>query len=87
MASGKPIVSVYIDEIAAKYSDVLTIASNMDEFSKGIRNELEHDNETRKNARIEIARKHSWNEHTRQLSEIIEQCLMPAQTSIGDKRA
>jgi glycosyltransferase involved in cell wall biosynthesis len=87
MASGKPIVSVYIDEIAAKYSDVLTVASNMDEFSKGIRYELDNDSETRKNARIEIARKHSWNEHAKRLSEIIEQCLMPAQTPINDKRA
>jgi len=87
MASGKPIVSVYIDEIASKYSDLLTIASDKDEFSKGIRYELEHDDEKRKEKRIEIARRHSWNEHVNQLSEIIEQSLSPLEASMIKKGA
>ena len=71
MASGRPIVSVHIDEVAEKYSNVISIANNKEEFCSAITWELHNDTAERRNARIRIAEQHSWDRHIEKLSQII----------------
>lgn len=71
MASGKPIVSVGIEE-AMLYSDIISIAHNKREFCNAIQWELENDTLERSNRRVEIAREHNWDCHIKQLSKWIE---------------
>jgi glycosyltransferase involved in cell wall biosynthesis len=71
MSSGKPIVSVEINE-AKQYSDVISIAYSHAEFQDLLSWELENDTEQRKSKRIEIAEKNSWRQHFSRLSDFIE---------------
>jgi hypothetical protein len=72
MASGKPIVSVPIDEVA-NYSDVISIAFDEKQFCKAIRWELQNDIESRTQKRIAIAKANSWENHNKRLCNIIEE--------------
>ena len=60
MASGKPIVSVPITEIAANYTDVVSVADSAEAFCEAIKKELEGEDPQRVRRRIEIAQEHSW---------------------------
>lgn len=71
MASGKPIVSVEIDE-ARQYSDVISIARNKEEFCRAIQWELGNDTESRRARRVEIASQHRWAKHIERLSSLID---------------
>jgi glycosyltransferase involved in cell wall biosynthesis len=71
MASGRPIVSVEINE-ARQYADVISIAGNKEEFCRAIEWELHNDTPERKAKRIEMAASHSWSRHVERLSELIE---------------
>lgn len=75
MASGKPIVSVPIEEIAHDYSDIVSVASTKEEYCKAITWELNNDTNERAHRRIEIAREHSWDNHVEQLSNIINNTI------------
>lgn len=77
MACGKPVVSVAIQELE-QYKDVISIASNQEEFLRLLQWELEHDTEQRKQKRIEIARQHDWSHNVSVLSELIEDVLKDA---------
>lgn len=70
MASGRPIVSVPIEEVK-QYCELLSIAESKEAFCEAILWEMEHDTPERAKHRIEIARKHSWNNHIEQLSLLI----------------
>jgi glycosyltransferase involved in cell wall biosynthesis len=74
MASGRPIVSVPIKE-AMQYSDIISIAHNKEEFCKAIRWELQNDTVERSRKRVEIAGKHSWDNHVEKLSDLITQTM------------
>lgn len=71
MASGKPVVSVPINEVVQNYSDVVSVAAGKEQFSEAIKWELEYDNRERKEKRIDIACRHSWENQTDQLSDMI----------------
>lgn len=75
MASGKPIVSVPIDEIVENYSEVVSVAGTEEEYCKAITWELNNDTNERAHRRIEIAREHSWDNHIEQLSNIINNTI------------
>ncbi len=75
MASGKPIVSIPIDEIVENYSDVVSVAGTKEEYCNAITWELENDNNERAQRRIEVAKEHSWNSHIERLSQIISEAL------------
>lgn len=75
MASGKPIVSVPIEEIAHDYSDIVSVASTKEEYCKAITWELNNDTNERAQRRIEAAKEHSWDNHVEQLSQIISEAL------------
>ncbi len=75
MASGKPIVSVPIDEIVENYSEVVSVAGTEEEYCKAITWELNNDTNERAHRRIEIAREHSWDNHVEQLSNIINNTI------------
>jgi len=72
MASGRPIVSVPINEIASNYSDIVSIAHTKEEFCDAIRSELKNDTQERRRKRIEIARLNRWENHNKRLSDIIQ---------------
>lgn len=71
MASGKPIVSVPIQEVVDNYSHLVSVAHNKEEFCKAIVYELQNDTPERSNRRVEIAKQHSWNNHVKQISKWI----------------
>ena len=75
MASGKPIVSVPIDEIVENYSDVVSVAETKEEYCHAIIWELNNDTNERAQRRIEAAKKHSWDNHIEQLSQIISNAV------------
>jgi len=75
MASGKPIVSVPIDEIVENYSEVVSVVGTEEEYCKAITWELNNDTNERAHRRIEIAREHSWDNHVEQLSNIINNTI------------
>jgi glycosyltransferase involved in cell wall biosynthesis len=78
MASGKPIVSVPIKE-AMRYSDIISIAHDKEQFAKAIRWELQNDTSERTRKRIEIAKNHSWDKHVEKISELIETAITTKQ--------
>lgn len=75
MASGKPIVSVPIEEVADNYSDILSVAGTKEEYCKAITWELNNDTDERAQRRIESAKEHSWDSHIEQLLRIICETL------------
>lgn len=75
MASGKPIVSVPIDEIVENYSDVVSVAGTKEEYSNAITWELNNDTNERARRRIETAKEHSWDNHIERLSQIISNVI------------
>jgi glycosyltransferase involved in cell wall biosynthesis len=79
MASGKPIVSVPIKE-AMRYSDIISIAHNKEQFAEAIRWELQNDTPERTRKRIEIAKNHSWDKHVEKISELIENAITTKQS-------
>jgi glycosyltransferase involved in cell wall biosynthesis len=74
MASGKPIVSVEIRE-AVQYSDIVSVAHNKEQFCRLIQWELLNDTPERARRRVEVARKHSWEKHVEELSDLIIEAL------------
>ncbi len=74
MASGRPIVSVEIEE-AVQYADVISIAKTREEFCRAIQWELEHDTEQRRARRIQIASMHSWEAHTERITQLIDETV------------
>ena len=74
MASGRPIVSVEIDE-ATQYGDVVSIATSKEQFCDRLAWELQNDTSERRQRRLEIARHHSWEGHIETLSSWIEERL------------
>ena len=70
MSSGKPIVSVEINEVA-QYSDIVSIAHNKEQFCELIQWELLNDGPERARRRVEVAREHSWEKHVEELSDLI----------------
>jgi glycosyltransferase involved in cell wall biosynthesis len=75
MASGRPIVSVPINEVVDNYSDVLSVASTKEAFCQAIKWELANDTNERAQRRIEAAREHNWDNHVEQLSTIINNAI------------
>ncbi len=73
MASGKPIVSVPIREVATFYSDIVSVADNKEDFLRCILFELEYDTENRRQKRIEIANRNSWSRHIDKLSGLLKE--------------
>lgn len=74
MASGRPVVSVAIQE-AEQYNDVISIAADKKAFCERLRWELANDTPQRKQKRIEIARQHDWRQNLSILSELIEDAM------------
>lgn len=76
MASGKPIVSVPIDEIVENYSNVVSVAGTKEEYCNAIGWELNNDTNERARRRIEAAKEHSWDSHFERLSQIITDAII-----------
>jgi len=75
MASGKPIVSTPIDEIAENYSDIVSVATSKEEYCDAIIWELTNDTQERAHQRIQAAKEHSWDNHVDRLSDIISNTI------------
>ena len=75
MASGKPIVSVPIQEVVDNYSDIISVAESKEQFCDAIDSELTNDSPERSNRRIEIARSHSWLSNIEEISERITEVI------------
>jgi len=86
MASGRPIISVCIDEVAEKYSHVISIANNKKEFCDAITWELHNDTAERQNTRIEIAEQHSWDIHVEKLSQIVLDSIASKQVNYCENK-
>jgi len=70
MASGKPIVSVPIEEVK-KYDDLISITETKEEFCRAIEWELQNDTPERAQKRIDIARQNSWASHMETINDLI----------------
>ena len=82
MASGKPIVSVPIKEVE-KYSDIVSIAKNKEDFCAAIMAELNSDTPERAAKRIKIASQHSWNKNIEIISQLITKIITAKSTNKG----
>ena len=80
MASGKPIVSIPIPEIAENYSDIVSVARTKGEYRKAITWELNNDTQKRAYRRIKAAKEHSWENHIERLSRIINSAIAAKMT-------
>jgi glycosyltransferase involved in cell wall biosynthesis len=88
MASGRPIVSVPIQEVVDKYSDLVSVAYSKEEFCKAIVWELQNDTDERSNLRVDIAREHSWDNHVRDISKwILTTIRQKTEQSLEDVQA
>ena len=68
---GKPVVSVPIPEIVETLGDVISIASNPEEFMGKIVYELQNDNHEKRRKRIEKVRNETWKRKAEEISDII----------------
>lgn len=75
MASGRPIVSVPIAEIASNYAHLVSIAGTPEEFCEAIERELGQEDPERAQSRVEMARMHSWPAHVEKLSAMIQTAI------------
>jgi glycosyltransferase involved in cell wall biosynthesis len=75
MASGKPIVSVEINEVVDNYAGLVSVAYSKEEYCRAISDELAQDTAERRKARIEIAAQHGWDAHIEIISGLIEQTM------------
>lgn len=75
MASGNPIVSIPIPEVADNYSDIISIAHNKYDFCAAIEWELKNDTTFRRRKRIAIARRNDWRNQIVRISKMIDICL------------
>jgi glycosyltransferase involved in cell wall biosynthesis len=71
MASGKPIVSVDIEEVR-QYRDIVSIAASPEEFRQALLWELQHDTPQRREKRIDTAKDHDWERHVEIISDWIQ---------------
>lgn len=85
MASGKPIVSVPIREVAENYADILSVAHTKEQFCQAILWELENDGNQRKERRMSAAKNHSWDRHIQSLAELINSRLNQLQAEPESK--
>ena len=83
MASGRPIVSVPIDEVIKKYSDVVSLAYNKKEFCDAIVWELQNDTSYRSKKRIGIAFEHSWDKHIEKISQMMIDTMVRKKCPVG----
>jgi len=75
MASGRPIVSVQINEVVNKYSDLISVAADKEEFCRLLSHELTNDTAERAARRIKEASEHNWDAVVLQLSGLIKGAL------------
>jgi len=75
MASGRPIVSVRIDEVVNKYSDLISVAKGKEDFCRLLVHELANDTADRAARRIKVASEHNWEAVVLQLCQLISQAL------------
>ena len=71
MASGRPIVSVRIDEVVNRYSEVMSVANDKEEFCRLLVYELANDTAERAARRIKEASEHNWDAVVLQLSQLM----------------
>jgi len=71
LASGRPIVSVPIPQVMFEAADLVSIASDPDEFLAAIRRELATDDASRQAARVALAARHDWDGHIQALSTLV----------------
>jgi glycosyltransferase involved in cell wall biosynthesis len=70
LACGKPIVSTKISGVE-EFENFIKVAGDKEEFNKYINQALNSDNEELHKARIEEARKHTWEDRVERMLEII----------------
>ncbi|WP_169853203.1 glycosyltransferase [Anaerohalosphaera lusitana] len=71
MASGRPIVSVRIDEVASLYNELISVADSPQSFCDAIVHELTNDTEARSKQRQQLAQDRSWTAQVDKISELI----------------
>jgi glycosyltransferase involved in cell wall biosynthesis len=71
LASGRPIVSVPIPQVLADAERLVGVAETPADFLVAIRRELAEDNDTRRDARIDLAERHDWERQLEQLSALL----------------
>lgn len=69
LAAGKPVVASGLPSLEA-YRHLVTLASSLDAFTRGIQEALDHGNEGR-DVRIAEAKKHSWESRVAALEKIL----------------
>ena len=72
LATGKPVVSTSIPEIA-RFGDLIDTAASMEEFGMAIERRLANDPPAKRDYRIELAKANSWETRIREILERLEE--------------
>jgi glycosyltransferase involved in cell wall biosynthesis len=71
LALGKPVVSVRIPEIEEEFSDVISVASNQEEFLAALGDELRTDSPEKKRIRQAKVHNFTWVEYVAKVSDLL----------------
>lgn len=82
LSLGIPVVTTFMPELT-KYSDVIAIAHNSDEFLTALDAALSFDNEGNRQRRIERARNNSWQAVAERFSQLVQQAEQNKRQSNG----
>ena len=74
MAAGCPIVATNISELR-KFSSLISIARNSDEFDFYLKQLLSNEHSDLKNRLLSEAQKHTWSQRTTQMISYIQKCI------------
>jgi teichuronic acid biosynthesis glycosyltransferase TuaH len=72
LAAGKPVISTKFSNDIQSFSDVIYLADNHENFSKLVEKAMLENDQTRTNARVEVANSNTWTARIAQLWEIVE---------------
>src|SRR5688572_5131107 len=75
MATGKPIVSTPVRDVARQWSDVVLLAKNAEEFVAAAQKALENQDHARVQRGIELAQTCSWESTVQRMQDLIKQAI------------
>ena len=71
LAMGKPVISVAFDEVLRGYGGMVTAAHSHEEFLEKIEDEIAHDSEERRRARLDFAKNETWEARAEYVSGLV----------------
>lgn len=73
LAAGKPVISTNFSDDIGEFSDIATIATNHEDFIRGIQEALDNDSVEAVTARIEVSETNTWEARVKRFWRIVEE--------------